>query len=234
MLHPFVSVTASGRIHPAVTTFSAAVHGAILLLAIAPTPQHVRYTEKPKAALEQVQYAVTFGKAPVRAARVSRTMPPRVETSSGSSPHAVLVDFHGDLPVVTAPASNEGEHNGTNDLNAVAVHAVAKPAPDVVYPDVPYEMADVEVQAEPSPTNPKPVYPPAMQRRQLQARFAVYFVVDTSGRIDPTSIELPLVSHEEFLNSVLVAMEKWTFEPAQIRGRRVRERVKQPFTFKLK
>jgi len=105
---------------------------------------------------------------------------------------------------------------------------------DLVFPDIIYEMADVETQAVPEPANPKPQYPPSMQRRQVEARFAVSFVVDTSGHIDTETIELPPVQHQEFATAVLNALAKWTFKPAVIAGHRVRERVKQPFFFRLK
>jgi TonB family protein len=201
MLHPFISVAASGRIHPTFTTASTAVHAAVLLLVVAPT-QSVRYSERPQAALEQVQFAIaSFGNVPLRVARA----------------------------LVTTQLGAEELRRA----RAIVVHSVPEPTTDLVFPEFTYEMAEVEVQAVPAPVNPKPQYPVAMQRRQLEARFAVYFVVDTSGRVDPGSVELPLVSHEEFTNAVLDALEKWRFEPAEVGGHRVRERVKQPFYFRL-
>ena len=233
MLHPFISVAASGRIHPTFTTASTAVHAAVLFLVVAPT-QSVRYSERPQAALEQVQFAIaSFGNVPLRVARALVTTQLGAEELRRARAHAVLSDFHLAAQLVTTPAVDESSHTGTNELNAIVVHSVPKPTTDLVFPEFTYEMAEVEVQAVPAPVNPKPQYPVAMQRRQLEARFAVYFVVDTSGRVDPGSVELPLVSHEEFTNAVLDALEKWRFEPAEVGGHRVRERVKQPFYFRL-
>jgi TonB family protein len=234
MLHPFVNAAASGRIHPSIAAGSAALHAAILFLVVAPT-QPVRYTERPRASLERVQLnALVFASVPAPAARtlVARQVGP-VELRSVRT-HAVVSDFHDDLPVVATPATDENEHDGGNALNSIALHTVPKPANELVFPSVAFEMQDVDIQAEPLPTNPKPRYPPSMQRRQVQARFGVYFVIDTSGHIDLSSIELPTVSHEDFLHEVLVVLPKWTFEPAVVGGRRVRERVLQPFNFQLK
>jgi TonB family protein len=233
MLHPFISAAATGRIHPTFATASAAVHAAILFLAVAPT-HTVQYIERPQASLEHVQFAIAaFGNVPLRVARALVATQLGSERLRTANAHAVLSDFRRAIPIVTAPAADEGDRIGSNELKAVVLHAVPKPPIELVFPDFTYEMADVETEAVPAPVNPKPLYPAAMQRRQLEARFAVYFVVDTSGRVDRTSVELPLVSHEEFANAVLDALEKWRFAPAEVGGHRVRERVKQPFYFRL-
>jgi TonB family protein len=233
MLHPFISAAATGRIHPTFVTASAAVHAAVLFLAVAPT-HSVQYIERPQASLERVQFAIaSFGNVPLRVARALVATQLGSERLRTSSAQSVLSDFRLVIPIVTTPSADEGDRTGSNELSAIVLHAVPNPPEELVFPDFTFEMADVEREAVPAPVNPKPQYPAAMQRRQLEARFAVFFVVDTSGRVDRTSVELPLVSHEEFANAVLDALEKWRFEPAEVGGHRVRERVKQPFYFRL-
>ena len=233
MLHPFISAAATGRIHPTFATASAALHAAVLLLVVAPT-HAAQYIEQPQASLERVHFTIAaFGNMPLRVARALVATQLGAEQLRTTRREAALSDFRRTVPLVTTPAENEGDRSGTNALSAIVLHAVPKPLDDLVFPDLTYEMAEVDLQAVAAPVNPKPQYPAAMQRRQLEARFAVYFVVDTSGRVDRASVELPLVAHEEFAAAVLDALEKWTFEPAEVGGHRVRERVKQPFYFRL-
>jgi TonB family protein len=234
MLHPLISATAAGRIHPTVATASAAIHAAVLFLAVAPT-HSVRYTERPQASLERVQFAmVALGNVPLRIARALVTTQMGDGKSAKANPRTVLADYHFDVPLVSTPAADAGAQSGTNEITAVVLHTVPKPPDELVFPEFTFEPDDVELQAVPAPLNPKPQYPAVMQRRQVEARFTVYFVVDTTGRVDRETVELPLVSHEEFTTAVLNALEKWHFEPAEVGGRRVRERVKQPFNFRLR
>jgi TonB family protein len=177
---------------------------------------------------------LSFGNVPLRVARAIVSTQMGAEHLRRSKPQAVLADYHFALPLVAAPAVDEGDRSGTNELSAIVLHSIPKPPTDLVFPNLIYDMADVEVQAVPAPANPKPQYPAAMQRQKLEARFAVYFVVDTSGHIDRETVELPIVQHEEFATAVLDVLKKWTFQPAMVAGHRVRERVKQPFNFRLK
>jgi TonB family protein len=233
MLHPFISVAASGRIHPTIATMSAALHAALLYLAVAPT-RSVAYTERPEATTEQVQFAIlALGTAPLRMARALVASQLSDDRLRHSIPRAVLSEFHFAIPLVTSPAVDARNYGGKQDLSAVVLHSVAAPAEELVFPNITYEPEEVELQAVPLPANPKPQYPATMARRQVEAKFAVFFVVDTSGRIDRQSIELPLIPHEEFTNAVIDVLQKWTFEPAEVAGHRVRERVKQPFHFRL-
>lgn len=233
MLHPFISTTTSARVHPMLLV-SVALHAAIIFFLLGPTAS-VRITERPQASLERVEYAMlSFGNVPVRVARAIVSTQLGAEHLRRSRPHAVLADYHFALPVVAAPAVDEGTRSGTNELSAIVLHSVPNPPTELVFPNITYEMADVEKQAVPEPANPKPQYPASMQRRQVEARFAVSFVVDTSGHVDRETIEVPPVQHEEFARAVLSALAKWTFQPAVVAGHRVRERVKQPFFFRLK
>lgn len=233
MLHPFISTTPSARIQP-MFVVSAALHAVVLFFLMGPT-QSVRYTERPRASLERVEYAMlSFGKTSPNVARAIVSTERGAERLRRSRPHTVLADYRFALPQVAAPAVDEGNRSGTNQVSAIVLHSVPKPPTDLVFPNMVYEMADVETQAVPAPANPKPQYPPSMQRRQVEARFAVSFVVDTSGHIDRETIELPPVQHEEFATAVLNALAKWTFQPALVAGHRVRERVRQPFFFRLK
>jgi protein TonB len=69
--------------------------------------------------------------------------------------------------------------------------------------------------------------------RSIETNFNVYFVVDTTGTVDRTTVELPPSVLQEFASAVKDVLLDWRFVPAQLGGRRVRQRVQQPFTFRV-
>jgi TonB family protein len=87
--------------------------------------------------------------------------------------------------------------------------------------------------AKADPANPKPRYPSRMQARGIETRFIVYFVVDTTGVIDTTTVELPAAVEKEFVAAVSEVMVRWHFVPAELAGRPVRQMVMQPFVFQM-
>jgi TonB family protein len=96
-----------------------------------------------------------------------------------------------------------------------------------------YTAATVDADATPLPENPKPNYPGELLRRSVEAHFSVYFVVDTTGRVDETTIEVPRSVQSQFASAVTSVLSRWHFFPAQRRGRRVRQLMEQPFIFKI-
>ena len=67
----------------------------------------------------------------------------------------------------------------------------------------------------------------------IEARFSVFFVVDTTGRIDPKTIEVPPSVEGGFAKAVREVLVLWHFFPAEVRGRRVRQLMEQPFEFRI-
>jgi TonB family protein len=96
-----------------------------------------------------------------------------------------------------------------------------------------YDEGAVEKRAMPVSTNLKPRYPSRMLSRGIETNFAVYFVVDSTGIVEQSTIELPPSVQEEFASAVTEVLSSWRFAPAEVGGRRVRQRVLQPFTFRL-
>ena len=96
-----------------------------------------------------------------------------------------------------------------------------------------YIAANVDKSAALDGVNAKPAYPADMLRRMIEASFSVYFVVDTTGRIDTSTIQIPPSVHPRFAQAVREVLVKWHFVPAEIRGRRVRQMMEQPFEFRI-
>jgi TonB family protein len=96
-----------------------------------------------------------------------------------------------------------------------------------------YEEVAVERRAVPAPENRKPRYPSRLLGRGIETNFNVYFVVDTTGTVDRETVELPQTVQQEFTSAVSEVLSNWRFVPAELGGRRVRQRVLQPFLFRV-
>jgi TonB family protein len=78
-----------------------------------------------------------------------------------------------------------------------------------------------------------PEYPPDLLARGVQGTVTVRFIVDTSGSADTGSIEVIDASDPQFEASVRAALPRMRFSPARLNGRRVRQKVEQPFRFNV-
>ena len=83
------------------------------------------------------------------------------------------------------------------------------------------------------PGSPTPQYPMELRKQGIDGEVRAEFVVDTSGRVDPGSISLTKSTNELLTDAVLEALPKMLFIPAEIGGRKVKQLVQQPFTFKF-
>jgi hypothetical protein len=59
------------------------------------------------------------------------------------------------------------------------------------------------------------------------------YVVDTTGRVDTTTIEVVVSDDPKFTQSVREALDHMRFRPAIRAGRPVRQRVQQKFRFQI-
>ena len=78
----------------------------------------------------------------------------------------------------------------------------------------------------------EPGYPPALQRRGISGRVVAQFVVDTTGRVVPATFTTVESTDSLFSRAVREAVVRMRFEPAQLRGRPVRQLVHEPFVFR--
>jgi TonB family protein len=134
------------------------------------------------------------------------------------------------------PAVAELEIGETGDLTSDVLHLGLRPSASsspIAARHHAYDESAVDRLATPHPANPKPRYPWRMRARGLETRFVVYFVVDTSGVVDTTSVELPATVERDFATAVTEVMVRWHFVPAALSGRPVRQIVMQPFVFQM-
>jgi TonB family protein len=91
----------------------------------------------------------------------------------------------------------------------------------------------VEKAVRHAPGSAAPRYPPALKAAGVEGEVLVQFVVDTLGAADVRSFKVLKASHGDFIESVKAALPNMKFVPAELRGRKVRQLVQQPFVFAI-
>ena len=91
---------------------------------------------------------------------------------------------------------------------------------------------DITMQLREQPTPPR--YPETLRRAGIEGNVIVKFVVDTTGRIDMSAIEIVSSDHELFSASVREALAKMRFSPAMVGERKVKALAIMPFRFTLR
>lgn len=79
--------------------------------------------------------------------------------------------------------------------------------------------------------NPIPGYPALLESSRIEGSVLVQFVVDTLGRADMQSFKVLESANELFVQSLLAALPKWRFYPAEAGGRKVKQIVQLPLKF---
>ena len=91
----------------------------------------------------------------------------------------------------------------------------------------------VEKPARHAPGSAVPRYPPELKAAGVEGEVIAQFVVDTLGAPALTTFRVLKSSHGEFAESVKTALPGMRFVPAELRGRKVRQLVQQPFVFAI-
>jgi len=96
-----------------------------------------------------------------------------------------------------------------------------------------FTMLEVERMVERYESSAAPVYPPRLSALGKEGRVQATFVVDTTGRVDMTSVHVLASDDPEFSESVRNALGEMRFRPATRGGRAVRQLVEQRFNFRI-
>jgi hypothetical protein len=132
----------------------------------------------------------------------------------------------------------------TGDVAELVVSVTPRPAsraPGKTYPTdtmpsaplfkfrTPIERLDGSVHRA---SGPFPKYPLDMQKRGIEAKVMLQFVVDADGRTDMSTLQvLAPVPPIDFVKSAVTSLGETHFKPMIIRGCPVRSLVQQPFLF---
>ena len=81
---------------------------------------------------------------------------------------------------------------------------------------------------------PPPVYPPLLRQAGIQGRVVLRAIVDTTGRVEPTSVRIVKSPSTGFEQPTKDWVMKALFRPARMHGRAVRVFINLPVDYSLK
>jgi protein TonB len=99
--------------------------------------------------------------------------------------------------------------------------------------DTVFMLAGVDKPVGPGPLYSRLEYPPGLRRRNVEGEVLVEYVVDTLGRMMPSTFKVLKSTDPQFDRSVRNFLRDSRFIPAERKGRKVRQLVQQPFNFQL-
>jgi protein TonB len=73
-----------------------------------------------------------------------------------------------------------------------------------------------------------------LQSSHTEGQVLAQFVVDTTGRVDMATFRAIQSTNELFVQSVRRALTDWKFRPAEAGGRKVKQLVQMPLTFRVR
>jgi hypothetical protein len=100
-------------------------------------------------------------------------------------------------------------------------------------PDSVFSVLEVEETAVRYEGSAAPVYPHDLLAVGAEGLVQAIYVVDTTGRVDPTTIEVVSSDDPRFTESVRTALGQMLFRPAKRGGRTARQLVEQKFRFRI-
>ncbi len=99
--------------------------------------------------------------------------------------------------------------------------------------DQPYFEFQVEKPVRQIPGSGNLRYPDMLRSANTEGEVLAQFIVDETGRYEPGSFTMIESSHEQFTQAVKSALPNMRFYPAEVGGKKVKQLVRQPFTFAL-
>jgi TonB family protein len=105
---------------------------------------------------------------------------------------------------------------------------VAVPSNDSVYSVLTVDEAAVRMEGSAAP-----VYPSELIKQGVEGSVTIRYVIDSTGRAEPTSIEVSTSTHPLFTEAVRDAIPRMLFNAATVAGRPVRQLVEQSFAFRI-
>ena len=91
----------------------------------------------------------------------------------------------------------------------------------------------VEKRAAPLPDNPPARYPDALRKAKVEGEVVAQFVIDTTGRVEPSTFKVLKSSNSLFTKAVRSYLSDMKFFPAEVGGRKVKQLIQMPFVFSL-
>ena len=127
--------------------------------------------------------------------------------------------------------TDEKDFTGKGVAGGRATGVVGGTAP--LNPDQALYDYQVEKPVAQAPGSPGPRYPDILRGNGIEGEVIAQFIVDTTGRAEPSSFKVLKTTHELFAEAVRTALPKMRFIPAELGGRKVKQLVQQPFSFTI-
>jgi protein TonB len=80
----------------------------------------------------------------------------------------------------------------------------------------------------------RPRYPETLRAAGISGQVLIRFLVDTTGRVDISSVTVLQSTHELFTQAVRAALPALRFKPSEVNGRRVPALAEMPFEFQIR
>ncbi len=214
------------------TTFSLAMHGVAITLAVLLTAETQRLADPAPSRVVEIgpfREPRPTPAPPKPAPPVRQPAPVTTTPVAPAPPLPVMSDVPTSIPApasdpVAAPTSAPG-------APTTGEPGQGEPASDPSNGAL--GASDVDVAAALLPHSPLPRYPDLLRGQRLQGVAVVRFVVGTNGRVEPNSVVIVEASHPAFAESVRAALPRMRFRPARIGAKPVRQLVEFPVGFKL-
>jgi TonB family protein len=105
--------------------------------------------------------------------------------------------------------------------------------PPTFVPDTIFSVLEVDEMVERYAGSAAPAYPRDLLAMGTEGLVQAIYVVDTTGRVDTTTIQVMRSDDTRFTESVLTALGLMRFRPAKRAGKAVRQLVEQQFRFRI-
>jgi protein TonB len=216
------------------TVVSGIFHGAVIVMSVYATAGAVTEDEEP--VVQKVDF-VEVKKEEPPPPEEKPPPPPDVVAAppppKGFQVLAAPVDIPDVIPEIdlSKKLTNEDDFSGKGVAGGVASGVVGGTAP--VNQDQAYFDFQVEKPVAPVPGSGTPSYPDILRSSSVEGQVLAQFTVDTTGRVEIPSFTVISSTHDLFTAAVRNALPRMRFLPAEIGGRKVKQRVQQPFVFNL-
>jgi TonB family protein len=100
-------------------------------------------------------------------------------------------------------------------------------------PDTVFSVLEVDEMVERYAESAAPVYPRDLLALGAEGMVQALYVVDTTGRVDTSTIQVMRSDDPRFTESVRTALGQMRFRPAKRAGKTVRQLVQQQFRFQI-
>jgi protein TonB len=228
------------------TTFSVVLHAGLILAAVtARSSLPVRSPSSVASApVERIRYVIS--ERPPASSSKPTVIKAKRKTAPLVAPIGKLPALALTIPSVdldTAAAMRDEDLTGkvtdssdfkTTTLADVIGAALIKHGATAAPTGGVYRPEAVDRIISPYADNPKPIYPRSLESMGVEADFTVMFVVDSTGRVDEGTLEIPKSVHRLFADAVRYALLRSRYFPAQLAGHSVRQLVAQEFVFRMK